>query len=83
MSAPYRWPIAVLDLMKLTRSRLLYAVFVGSASPFSNFVCRRRPTTAGIIRSDLLVTDDQHLAMRFHDAGATGITWMTMRGDDT
>lgn len=38
---------------------------------------------AGITRADLFVADDQHLAIRFHDTRATGITWMAMRGDDT
>lgn len=36
---------------------------------------------AGITRAALFVSDDQHLAIRFHDTRATGITWMAMRGD--
>jgi integrase len=36
---------------------------------------------AGITRSDLFVSDAQHMAIRFHDTRATGITWMAMRGD--
>jgi len=37
---------------------------------------------AGVTRSELFATDATRKAITFHDLRATGITWMTARGDD-
>jgi integrase len=37
---------------------------------------------AGVTRADLFASDATRKAMTFHDLRATGITWMSARGDD-
>jgi integrase len=84
--AARRSPIepALLPLLKALciESKAQGAVFqlpsVGVLSGKLKLYLRR----AGVVRSDLFVSDPTRKAITFHDLRATGITWCAVRGDD-